>query len=117
MKKISILALALATLAFVMQAGVQAANNNPRPTPKKTPHIYTTIESVDANSITVKGPKGTTNYKITADTQITFKGSTVKVTDLKPGMRVSVTAGMDATVAERINAEDPPKDTPPPKKN
>jgi hypothetical protein len=111
MKKSSLILLfTFVALALLTPAGIQAAN--PSPTPKATPHIYTTIESVDANSITIKGPKATSTYKITPQTEITFKGETVAVTDLKPGMRVSVTAGTDATEAERIAAEDPPKAAP-----
>ena len=115
MKK-TIIALLFTFVAFAMLAPAPVhaapAAQQAKPTPKPKPK-HTVIESVDANSITVKvGDAKTITYKITPQTEITFKGNSVKVTDLKPGQRVSVTAGMDATVAARIAADDAPKDPP-----
>lgn len=109
-------ALALVLPASISLAGRQAApppppppNQNQTPAPKKTPTPHTVIQSVDSSSITVKGPKTTSTYKITSLTEIDFKGETAKVTDLKSGMRVVITVGLDPTEADRISADDPPK--------
>lgn len=72
---------------------------------------HTTVESVSADSISIQGAKGSKSFKITKDTVFTFKGKTVKADELKPGMRVSVSAGVDPTVAARIAADDPPKES------
>jgi hypothetical protein len=74
-------------------------------------HRATTIDSVSADSISIKGAKDAKTYKITKDTVFTFKGKTVKADEIKPGMRVSVSAGTDPTVAARITADDPPKES------
>jgi len=80
------------------------------PTPKPKKKVHTIIASVDAGSITVQEPDKTVTYKITPLTEITFKGNSATVSDLKPGQRVDVTASDDPTVADRIAADDPPKD-------
>lgn len=109
MKKSSIaLLLTLLALALALPAGLYAATPTPAPKPKKTPRTHTVIQTVDASSITVQSGDQTTTYKITKLTEITYKGNTATVADLKPGMRVDVTAGMDPTVADRIAADDAP---------
>lgn len=111
-KTIVALLFAFVALALVAPAPIHAAPTpvQIKPTPKPKPK-HTVIASVDAGSITIKEGDGkTVTYKITAQTEITFKGNPAKVEDLKAGQRVSVTAGMDAGVADRIAADDPPKD-------
>jgi hypothetical protein len=76
----------------------------PRPTP-----FHITIESVSSDSITVNSPGGVQTYKITHNTEITFKGETVTVDQLQAGERVEVTPdSVDPTAAEMIQADDPP---------
>ncbi len=93
----------------------QAGNVKPRATPV---HHHTVIESVSADSITITQADGSKTYKITANTEITFKGDTVTVDQLQAGMRVQVTPdAADEDTAGAITANDPPHDpTPRPKK-
>jgi hypothetical protein len=100
----------LVIAALVAPAVMGADTPAPSPKPKKTPKVHMVIGSVDANSITVKEGDKTTTYKITPQTEITFKGNTATVADLKAGMRVDVTASTDQSVADRIAANDPPKE-------
>ena len=67
------------------------------------------IASIDLNTITVKGATATTKYRITGATKIMFKGQPANLTDIRPGMAVTVTSGANATIADSINADDPPK--------
>ena len=98
---------ALALAAPIVHAGTPT----PAPkTPKKNPRTHTVIQSVDASSITVKTGDQSSTYKITPQTEITFKGNPATVKDLQAGMRVDVTAGMDPGTADRIAADDAPKD-------
>jgi hypothetical protein len=113
------LAMALVVPATISMAGKAAPpppqnqnqnqNRTPTPAPKKTPSPHTVIQAITATSITIKEPKGSATYKITDLTEIDFKGEPAKVTDLKPGMSVVVTVGLDPTQADRISADDPPK--------
>ena len=57
----------------------------------------------------MKGAKTTKTYTITNLTEVTYNGELAKVSDLKPGMRVVVTVGMDPANADRIAAEAAPK--------
>lgn len=70
-----------------------------------------TIESISADSISIKGAKDAKTYKITKDTVFTYKGKTVKADEVKTGMRVSVSAGTDPAVAARVTVDDPPKES------
>ena len=89
------------------------------PKPRATPvHHHTVIQAISADSITVSQTGGAKTYKITASTEISFKGETTTADKLQAGMRVSVTPdAVDETVAGQIAANDPPKDeSPKPKK-
>lgn len=78
-------------------------------------HHHTVIESVSADSITITAADGTHSYKITKDTEITFKGQTATADQLQAGMRVTVTPdAADDTAAGMIAANDPPKAEPSP---
>lgn len=91
------------------------AGSKPRPTPV---HHHVTIEAVSATSITINEPGGVKTYKITPNTEISFKGQTATVDQLQAGMRVQVTPdAADDNTAGEIAANDPPHDpTPKPKK-
>lgn len=67
------------------------------------------IASIDLNTITVKGASANTTYRITGSTKILFKGQPTNLTDIRAGMAVTVTPAANATVADTINADDPPK--------
>ena len=85
-----------------------ASAGKPKAKASATP-FHQTIESISADSITVKKKSGDVTYKITKDTEITFKGDTVTATQLQAGMRVEVTPdAVDPTVAGTISANDPP---------
>ena len=98
----AVLALAQASPAF--GAGRKKAT-------KATPphHKEPVIASMGANSITVDEEKRTRTFMISQFTEISVNGQKATVSDLKPGMRVSVTIGMDPTHASRITAAGVPK--------
>ena len=62
------------------------------------------ISSVTGNAITVSEEKTTRTFIITQFTEITVNGQRTTIVDLKPGMTVSVTIGMDPTRASRVVA-------------
>jgi hypothetical protein len=71
------------------------------PTPKYRPPA---ISSVTGNTITVTEEKTTRAFTVTQFTEITVNGQRASIADLKPGMTVNVTIGMDPSQASRINA-------------
>ena len=89
-------------------AGIKAP---PTPTPS---HQETIIESVSAKLLTVmtqtlssKGKvlqKTSKAFAISPFTEVNVNGQRATVAELKPGMKVSVTAGTDSKQAARINA-------------
>ena len=100
----------LLALGFCVSPVAQAGSK-PRPTPV---HHHVTIESVSADSITVSQPGGAKTYKITPNTEITFKGDNATVDQLQAGMRVQVTPdAVDEGTAGAIAADDPPHDPTP----
>ena len=66
--------------------------------------------SVKGNAITVSDTKTTRAFTITPFTEINVNGQRANVADLKPGMTVNVTIGLDPSHAGRINAEGVPVD-------
>jgi hypothetical protein len=62
------------------------------------------IASVTGNTITVSEEKTARTFIITQFTEINVNGQRAAIADLKPGMTVSVTIGVDPTRASRINA-------------
>ena len=105
----------LATLVIALSGFTAHAGKPAGKYAKKAPEPprHTLISSIAADSISVKGSQDAKTYKISKDTVIEFKGQRVKVEDLKAGMRVTVTAGSDPTVAGRIAASEAPDDAPP----
>ena len=71
------------------------------PTPKYQPPV---ISSVTGNTITVTEEKTTRAFIITQFTEITVNGQRATIADLKPGMTVNVTIGVDRSQAGRIIA-------------
>lgn len=71
------------------------------PPPVQHPPV---ISSVTATSITVVDDKLTKTLSITQFTEINVNGRKAAVSDLKPGMTVSVTLDTDPSRARRINA-------------
>jgi hypothetical protein len=68
------------------------------------------ISSVTGNAITVSEPNTTRTFMVTQFTEITVNGQRASIADLKPGMTVSVTIGVDPSRAARINATGVPSD-------
>ena len=66
------------------------------------------ISNVTANSITVTNQKETRTFIVTPFTEINVNGQKGTIADLKSGMRVNVTIGVDPTRAGRIVASGPP---------
>jgi predicted negative regulator of RcsB-dependent stress response len=66
------------------------------------------ISSVKGNTISVSDAKTTRAFTVTQFTEITVNGQRATIADLKPGMTIDVTIGMDPSHASRINAADPP---------
>ena len=94
---ISVLLIALATSpAF---AGSKKKKATPGPQ-----HQAPVIASVTGNTITVSEEKTARTFIIAQFTEINVNGQRAAVADLKPGMTVSVTIGVDPTRASRINA-------------
>jgi len=62
------------------------------------------ISSVTRNTITVTDEKMTRAFTIRPFSEITVNGQRATVADLKPGMTVSVTIGVDPSQASRVVA-------------
>ena len=62
------------------------------------------IESVTGNAITVSERKTVRTFTVTQFTEITLNGQRASIADLKPGMTVNITIGVDPSRAARINA-------------
>jgi hypothetical protein len=62
------------------------------------------IASVTGNAITVSEQKTARTFTVTQFTEISVNGQRASIADLKPGMTVNVTIGVDPSRAARINA-------------
>ena len=62
------------------------------------------IASVTGNAITVSELKTARTFTVTQFTEITVNSQRASIADLKPGMTVNVTIGVDPSRAARINA-------------
>jgi hypothetical protein len=96
---ISVLLVALATPAL-------AGGKKKKATPPQ--YQAPVISSVTGNTITVSEEKMTRTFIITQFTEIKVNGQRAAVADLKPGMTVSVTIGVDPTRASRVVATGAP---------
>jgi len=107
MKKLTlILCLAGVLLAAISPSPAFARSKKKKAAP---PPSVPTISSVAADSITVADDNGSKTFAITQFTEVLVKGQRAKISDLQPGMAVTVTLGTDPTKASRVNASDPPK--------
>jgi hypothetical protein len=73
--------------------------------PKYQPAV---ISSVTGNTITVTQEKVTRAFTVTPFSEITVNGQRATIADLKPGMTVSVTIGVDPSQASRVSAQGVP---------
>ena len=62
------------------------------------------IAGVTSNAITVSEQKTARTFTVTQFTEISVNGQRASIADLKPGMTVNVTIGVDPLRAARINA-------------
>ncbi len=92
----TLLAVIIATPAFAGSKKKKAT-----PVPGYHPPV---ISSVTGNAITVTEGKTTRTFIITQFTEINVNGQRATIADLKPGMTVNVTIGMDPTRASRVVA-------------
>ncbi len=90
----TVIAMATATPAF-------GGSKKKKATPAYHPPV---ISSVTGNAITVSEEKTTRTFIITQFTEINVNGQRATIVDLKPGMTVNVTIGMDPTRASRVVA-------------
>ena len=103
---------ALFALALCVSPAARAGNATPKP----RIHHHTVIETVSADSITINQGTADKTFKITKNTEITFRGETTTADQLQAGMRVSVVPdSVDPTIAGQIEASDPPKEPSSPK--
>ena len=86
----------------------------PKAKPRPIEHFDTVITSASADSISITENKVPKTFKISQFTDITLHGQKAAVSDLKPGMAVSVTVGTDPSTAGRIAAGDAPVHYDPP---
>ena len=100
---VSILVVALAS-APVFAGGKKKKTS---PASKYQPPV---ISSVTGNTITVTQEKMTRAFMITRFSEITVNGQRATIADLKPGMTVSVTIGVDPSQASRVVATGVPTD-------
>ena len=88
-------------IAMVTLAPAFGGSKKKKATPAYHPPV---ISSVTGNAITVSEEKTTRTFIITQFTEITVNGQRGTIVDLKPGMTVTVTIGMDPTRASRVVA-------------
>jgi hypothetical protein len=96
-----ILAIALATTAAFAGGKKKKAS----PTPKDHTSV---ISNVIGNTMTVTQDKATRAYTITRFSEVMVNGQKATIADLKPGMTVSVTIGVDPSQASRVVATGAP---------
>src|SRR5918996_3664732 len=94
-------------LASMVLAPAFGKGKKKKATPVYQPPV---ISSVTDNAITVSEPNTTRTFTVTQFTEITVNGQRASIADLKPGMTVSVTIGVDPSRAARINATGVPTD-------
>jgi hypothetical protein len=109
MKKLGFHSLLVAALLTIVAVGPADARAKKK---KELPPVATVISAVSPGSITIMEGSTAKTFAITQFTEVTVKGQRAKVSDLQPGMSVSVTLGTDPTKASRITAGDPPAQPP-----
>jgi hypothetical protein len=94
---VSVLLVALTT------APAFAGSKKKKASPAPKYHLAV-ISSVTGNTITVTQEKVTRAFTITRFSEIMVNGQRATIADLKPGMTVSVTIGVDPSQASRVVA-------------
>jgi hypothetical protein len=109
MKKVFLALFGISALIVLMTptSGFGGSKKKATPPPQPSPRI---ISGVTGNTVTVSDDKATKTFTITQFTEIYVNGQRGTAAELKPGMVVSVTIGMDPTRAGRIDASGAPPD-------
>ena len=96
----------LLVVVWILLAAIAFAPAFGKDSKKKTTPAYQppVIASVTGNAITVSEQKTVRTFTVTQFTEISVNGQRASIADLKPGMTVSVTIGVDPSRAARINA-------------
>ena len=102
----SVVISALLICAAAAPAFAGSRKKKATPAPEYHPPV---ISSVTGNSITVTEEKTTRTFIVTQFTEINVNGQRGTIADLKPGMTVNVTIGVDPTRAGRIVATGAPE--------
>jgi hypothetical protein len=104
----------LSGVVFILLAALATAPSSAGGRKKKSspaPKYQTpVISSVNGNTVTVTREKVTRAFTITRFSEVTVNGQKATVADLKPGMTVTVTIGVDPTQASRVVATGVPAD-------
>jgi hypothetical protein len=109
MKRLAIYAVFICawTQILTLDSGF-AAGKKKKTSPRAQREQYDpVISNVSANSITVTNQKQARTFLVTPFTEINVNGQKGMIADLKSGMRVNVTIGLDPTQAGRIVASGP----------
>ena len=96
----------LSVVVWILLATIAVAPVFGKGSKKKATPAYQSpvIASVTGNAITVSKQKTARTFTVTQFTEITVNGQRASIADLKPGMTVNVTIGVDPSRAARINA-------------
>jgi len=95
---------AVCTLLAVITATPALAGSKKKKASSVPRYHSPVISSVTGNAITVSEEKTTRTFIITQFTEVNVNGQRATIADLKPGMTVSITIGMDPTQASRVVA-------------
>jgi hypothetical protein len=96
----------LLVVVWILLAAITLASAFGKGQKKKATQAYQqpVIASVTGNAITVSEQKTARTFTVTQFTEISVNGQRASIADLKPGMTVNVTIGVDPSRAARINA-------------
>jgi hypothetical protein len=96
----------LLVVVWILLATITLAPAFGKGSKKKATQAYQQpiIASVTGNAITVSEQKTARTFTVTQFTEISVNGQRASIADLKPGMTVNVTIGIDPSRAARINA-------------
>ena len=96
----------LLVVVWILLAAIALTSAFGKGQKKKATQAYQqpVIASVTRNAITVSEQKTARTFTVTQFTEITVNGQRAMIADLKPGMTVNVTIGVDPSRAARINA-------------
>jgi hypothetical protein len=96
----------LLVVVWILLAAIALTSAFGKGQKKKATQAYQqpVIASVAGNAITVSEQKTARTFTVTQFTEISVNGQRASIADLKPGMTVNVTIGVDPSRAARINA-------------